>query len=93
MPGGEPGASGVWPLTACSINGRPRCLSGFGDLAGPNAGGAHAKRLAGSIDQRVDAAQVGIPAATGDVVSVTNAVSVRGTFPANLANTSHKNSL
>ena len=68
-------------------------LNGFYDFARSDAGGANADGLPGAVDDRANAAQVGIPAAPGDIVSVTDVVSECGTFSANLAGTSHENSL
>ncbi len=68
-------------------------LRRFNDFAGSDAGGANTNGFPCAIDDCANAAKVGIPAAPGDVVSVTDVVTVRGAFPANLAATCHENSL
>src|SRR5581483_3524072 len=61
------------------------------DLARANAGRADSKRLVRSINNHVDATQIGIPAALGDIVCVADVVPVSRTLAANVATHCHPN--
>ena len=62
----------------------------LGHLTGANAGGAHAQGLPGTVDDRMDTLQIGIPPAAGNVVSVAHIISVRRAFTTNFALTRHQ---
>ena len=65
-------------------------LSGdFDDLAGTDASGASVNGLMCAIHKRPHPAQIGVPAAPGDVVGVADVVSIAGAFPTQIACTSH----
>jgi hypothetical protein len=66
------------------------CSDGLDDLAGANASGAHTQGFPGPVDHRMNAPEIGIPPAPGDVVSVAHPISINRTFAANFAFTRHQ---
>jgi hypothetical protein len=59
------------------------------DFPVADAGRANAQRLGRAPDERLNAAEVGIPTPLGDVVSVADPVSEDGRLAANVARTGH----
>ncbi len=57
----------------------------FGDVTGPDAARAHFDASDGTLLDRFDLLQVGMPSATGFVVGVTDVISEAGTFSADIA--------
>ena len=59
------------------------------DLPGADAGGANTQGFPGSVNHRMNTAEIGIPSAPGDIVSMAHIISVRRTLAANFAVTRH----
>ena len=78
-------------MAASSRTSRSRAedLTGLDDFSGADAGSANADGFVSAIHDSPCAAQVGVPAALGDVVRVTDPVSELGAFSANVAGVSH----
>ncbi len=70
---------------------RTRCLGSLEDFAGANAGSAHLERFMRAIDDGVDATEIGIPAAPGDIVSVADVIPVLRALSANITTLCHSN--
>ena len=67
-------------------------LRRFLDLAGAQAGRAYAQPLMNSLDKGVDALEIGVPAPLGDIVGMTDPVTIYRTFSADIAGSCHPDS-
>jgi hypothetical protein len=64
-------------------------LANLDDFSGPNARRARLDRPWRTLDESMNLPQVGIPAALGHVVRVTDVISILGTFSTKVADSSH----
>jgi hypothetical protein len=61
----------------------------FDDSSSPDAGGADASSLMGSVDDGPDSLKIGVPSPLRDVMSMAHVVSKQGTFSANITACCH----